>query len=382
MKHQRYSKVLLALTSLLILAFPRCGLAQFTFTTNNGAITITSYTGSGGNVVIPTATNGFPIKTIGAGAFFKKTTVAAVTIPDSVTNIVFNAFLYCSLTNVTIGNSVINIDQNAFSSCSNLTSVIIPNSAINIGFNAFYYCVALKTVTIGNSVTTIDVSAFEGCSNLTSVVIPNGVTIIRDRTFFDCSSLTNIVMGTNVFGIGLGAFLNCSSLTSITIPNSVLSIDEFAFNSCSGLTIVTIPSHVSIIGRYAFEGCTNLHRAYFEGDAPTVLDGGTGTTNSGNLDTTVFNGDSGTVYYAPGAMGWGSTFGGWPTVLNVPPLLGISTYTGGNPALFFPTVTGTNFVLQMTTNLASGAWITVTSGVPISGVILTNLPNNVFFRLH
>ncbi len=35
--------------------------AQFTFTTNAGAITITGYTGPGGVVVIPSTTNSLPV---------------------------------------------------------------------------------------------------------------------------------------------------------------------------------------------------------------------------------------------------------------------------------------------------------------------------------
>ncbi|HTY87000.1 MAG TPA: hypothetical protein VMB80_06010 [Candidatus Acidoferrum sp.] len=43
--------------------------AQFDFITNNGAITITGYTGSGGDVAIPGATNGYPVTVIGDHAF-------------------------------------------------------------------------------------------------------------------------------------------------------------------------------------------------------------------------------------------------------------------------------------------------------------------------
>ena len=64
-----------------------------------------------------------------------------------------------------------------------------------------------------------------------------------------------------------------------------------------------------------------------------------------------------------------------------PPALGISTY-GSQPALFFPAATDANFVLQMTTNLASGNWVTVSNGIPISGLIITNPPGSAFFRLH
>jgi len=89
------------------------------------------------------------------------------------------------------------------------------------------------------------------------------------------------------------------------------------------------------------------------------------------------------VYYYYGTSGWSATYDGLPTVelgAPTPPALGISTY-GSQPAVFFPTATGTNFVLQMTTNPSSGPWVTVTNGVPISGVVVTNPPAAAFFRL-
>src|SRR5450432_324901 len=68
--------------------------AQFSFTTNNGAITITGYnTAAGLNPVIPAATNGYPVTTIQG---FSQSGITSVTIPNSVTNIGNYAFLYCT----------------------------------------------------------------------------------------------------------------------------------------------------------------------------------------------------------------------------------------------------------------------------------------------
>ena len=65
----------------------------------------------------------------------------------------------------------------------------------------------------------------------------------------------------------------------------------------------------------------------------------------------------------------------------LPPALAISTYNN-KPVVFFETATGTNFTLQMTTNLASGIWVKVTNGIPISAVQIPNAPGTAFFRLH
>jgi hypothetical protein len=72
---------------LLLLALPAAVHAQFTFTTNNGAITITGYIGSNSLVVIPSSTNGLPVTSIGDYAFYNCTNLTDVTIADSITSI-------------------------------------------------------------------------------------------------------------------------------------------------------------------------------------------------------------------------------------------------------------------------------------------------------
>lgn len=68
-----------------------------------------------------------------------------------------------TLAEVSIGNSVTSIGERAFEGCSGLTSVIIGNSVTSIGFCAFYGCSGLTSVTIPNSVTSIGQYAFYGC---------------------------------------------------------------------------------------------------------------------------------------------------------------------------------------------------------------------------
>src|ERR1035437_4599918 len=152
-------KGLLSLLSLL--ALPAVVQAQFTFTTNTGAITITGYTGSDVGVLIPSETNGLPVRAIGTGAFQSKSAVTSVTIPDSVWSIGTNAFSNCTgLTNVALGNNVTNIAAYAFYLCGKLTNVRIPDSVTSIGLLAFGSCAGLTNITIGNSVTNIGSSAF------------------------------------------------------------------------------------------------------------------------------------------------------------------------------------------------------------------------------
>ena len=75
---------------LLLLALPAVAQAQFYYTTTNGTITITFYSGSGA-VVIPNTINGYPVTGIADNAF-GGAGLTSVAIPGSVTNIGSYAF--------------------------------------------------------------------------------------------------------------------------------------------------------------------------------------------------------------------------------------------------------------------------------------------------
>ena len=91
--------------------------AQFTFTTNNGAITITGYT----------------------------------------------------------GNSVTNIGNNAFESCTSLTNLVVGSQVAGVGVSAFQSCIRLPGVTFQDKLTSIEDLAFWGCNNLTNVMVGNNI---------------------------------------------------------------------------------------------------------------------------------------------------------------------------------------------------------------
>ncbi len=90
--------------------------------------------------------------------------------PNNTTTISEHAFYNCSsLANMTIGNSVASIGYGAFADCYSLTSVTIGNSVTTIGDYSFKYCTSLANMTIGNSVTSIGYGAFADCYSLTDV---------------------------------------------------------------------------------------------------------------------------------------------------------------------------------------------------------------------
>ena len=74
----------------------------------------------------------------------------------------------------------------------------------------------------------------------------------------------------------------------------------------------------------------------------------------------VFSGDNNaTVYYLPGTTGWGSTFGGRPTVLWNPQVQTGDASFGVRTNRFGFTITGTSnlvIVVEACTNLANPIW--------------------------
>ena len=240
------------------------------------------------------------VTSIGNSAFYMRSGLTSVTIPNSVTSIGESAFSGCNgltsvhisdlgawckisfveissnplyyahhlyldgneITDLVIPNGLTSIGDYAFEGGSGLTSVTIPNSVTNIGGMAFYNCTGLTSVTIGNSVTSIGKSAFGGCRSLNSITIPNSVTSIGIWAFSGCHRLTSITIPKSVTSIGNGAFLSCSGLTSITIPNSVTSIEYQTFKNCSNLKTIFIGSGVTNILSQAFSSCAELLDVY------------------------------------------------------------------------------------------------------------------------
>jgi len=145
----------LALLALLLLAAPAKVQAQsgdnFDYSINSSnasTITISSYTGPRGAVIVPTNINGLTVTVFGDGtSVFADTTVSSVTLGNSVTTIGELAFYNCStMSSVALGSGVTSIGEDAFYDCSGLSTVTIPSGVSSIGFAGFYNCDGLATV--------------------------------------------------------------------------------------------------------------------------------------------------------------------------------------------------------------------------------------------
>ena len=289
-------------------------LLDFTFDGN----TLTSYTGSDSEVIIPSsysirpsdnafvAGNDYSVTAIGEFALANCNSTS-ITIPSSITSLGTGAFANCknltelnynatSVGNLSSNNYVFyNAGQNTngitinfvngvstipsylFASTNstagapNITQINMPSTLTTINSYAFAYLSNLKSITLPSSLTSIGKFAFSYCSGLTSITLPSSLTSIEGNAFFSCSGLeTREYKGTieQWLSIDFGSswisgpshtfIVNGEELTNLVVPEGVTSIGDSAFYGCSGLTSITLPSSLTSIGKSAFNGCRAL----------------------------------------------------------------------------------------------------------------------------
>jgi len=307
---------------------------DFTYSDNGTGITITDYTGTGGDVTIPDTIDGKPVTAIGDSAFdnnpklinvtnvvipntvtsigvsaFEQCEILnSITIPDSVTSIGSYAFASCRLlSNVKMGSGLTTIENSVFSCCLSLSNIVIPHGVTSINDYAFS-STGLTSINIPSNVINIGKFSFSGCSNLsiisvspdnpiycsedgvlfnkdkttliqypsgiknTNYSIPSSVTSIQNNAFSNCPSLTNIAIPNGVTSIGESAFATCVSLKSIVIPSGLTKIENSTFVSCSSLSNITIPNNITNIGNGAFGYCASLNKITIPASVASIGD--------------------------------------------------------------------------------------------------------------
>jgi len=324
---------------------------EYAYTFEFGQVTITGYSGSGGEVEVPSSIGGCPV--IGLyHAFEGCTTITSVTIPYGVVTIGENTFNNCTeLTQVAIPDSVVTIGASAFSGCVGLTSVTIPDSVVDIGDYAFYHCQWLTWVSIGTGLESIGDSAFAHCYCLASILFQGttaptsvgtdwiylagiiapfdlrgyayygsdfpapgdlwnglmmGTYLPTDYTFtispdFGENSVTItgyigsdtvITIPSTIAGFPvtvLHSLGESDDITSVTVPDSVTVFDSYAMYHCTALTTVNIGSGLVSLGFEPFMMCRAL----------TAVNMSPSNPNLASFNGVVYSKDMSELIYCP-----------------------------------------------------------------------------------
>lgn len=280
--------------------------AGFTYIDSGDGLTITGYSGSVYDLVIPPEIEGSPVVAVGAWAFYGRTEIISVSIASSVSTVGAYAFAGCTgLASVALPDGVESIDTFAFYYCLSLGSVSIPGSVSSIGTGAFSRCTALSSISVD-----ADNPAYSSADGVLynkdqsillqfpagrqgGFAVPDGVTGIEQGAFACSVYLTSVDLPVTILTIGRGAFVSCTSLTAINVsiehqlysshdgvlydksgsvlvlcppaksgsfnvPATVTRIADGAFSGCVNLSEISLPTSLTRIGDAAFESCVSL----------------------------------------------------------------------------------------------------------------------------
>ena len=236
----------------------------FAYTVTGDEATITGYTGSAKNIVIPSELGGKPVTAIADKAFEGYKNIVNIYIPKTIKAIGEDAFQNATSNlirficyegtenewaNIAIQKGNEELNPREFDDVAwfrlyecNLSGDMVYQASDDAATLVCYFGsdskVDIPAELGGKPVTEIGEWAFAYYSSLTEVTIPEGVTSIRAFAFRSCSSLTKAIIPEGVTSIGESAFQSCGSLTEVTIPKSVTSIEYFAFCDCGALATV------------------------------------------------------------------------------------------------------------------------------------------------
>lgn len=234
---------------------------------------------------------------IGAGAFFRCSSIKQVDIPESVSFIHSGAFFACdSLRSVSLPQSMKRICTYTFKNCSALTDINLPANVQTIEKGAFYGCTAIRQIVLPEHLRVLEDESLSFVNSETPIVIPaeldsvgvaalagistpafevdkrntrfkakNGILYdAKETEVIACPrTLTGkLKISSSVLNIRKGAFAFVQAET-VELPGKLTNIEQMSF-MYAGIKSITIPKEVKKIYAYTFMKCDNLLQAVFK----------------------------------------------------------------------------------------------------------------------
>ena len=187
--------------------------------------TITGYTGTDADVIIPRQIDGVEVKAIGYSAFEN---CRDYTNTDTVTN----QTSWTPLRSIVLPETVTEIADSAFSYCQQLETFICYGPALSTGKGTFSNCKHLEQVIFVNGVGMIDNYAFENTDYFETFYSPVPMRYLGESAFLN-SGVQEFVV--DAASVGNSAFWNCGSLYEIHFTDHVKQVNAAVTNGCEHL---------------------------------------------------------------------------------------------------------------------------------------------------
>ena len=145
----------------------------------DGSVSLSAYTGTAANVVVPAIVDGKAVSSIEAGLFVK---INDGSVKRRMRDVYEDNEL---IESVTFLANITAIPERTFYLCKNLTAVVFPAALESIGDFAFYGCRSLTSIALPATCSSIGAYCFRECENLTNVAIANPELVkIGDKCFY------------------------------------------------------------------------------------------------------------------------------------------------------------------------------------------------------
>lgn len=186
--------------------------------TKDGHCVILKYLGNERDIIVPETIDGWPVRTINAGAFV-----------DDTENL---------------------NDTNDYwinPNLENITSVFLPETVTSI-YGAFRNLKKLESINIPKNVTYLG-SAFQGCESLAEIELPEGLTTIGSYAF-EGTAITELILPQSLTTIHAYAFSGMK-IKELTLPKNITQLRSHILH-CESLETVIIEGFIEMTWRDAF----------------------------------------------------------------------------------------------------------------------------------